>query len=399
MYDLREQRIDDRGQRAEGRGQRIEGRGQRTELARPLAADARRAMTLIELLVVISIMLMLAAYALPKLAPMAKQRKIREAARSVNVFLSRARSRAIETGRPCGVVFKRVENTVGSPLTNASTMLYQAEVPPPYAGDTLDTKITNLTPGGGIITGTVTPSLNTQLVNPGDLIQIGGQGPWYKIQNVAPLTMEVPLKYQNSIPPWPAGAELPFKILRQPVRTIAQPLSLPVGTAVDLSMSGTDEFIDTDSDGILDSPIFAVGTGDVKIIFSPNGSVNRYYCDYGDADATEPIFLLIGWREQVDSPELVPMSNFDPDDGAPEVDEEKLPNWQLLSNLWITLNPQTGLTSVSENAYAEEAYANAQKGPPASPFSWNTQGGEAWKRAAIRESRSFARRAQSKGGR
>ena len=48
-----------------------------------------------------------------------------------------------------------------------------------------------------------------------------------------------------SPPPWPPNAELPFKILRQPVRTIAQPLSLPVGTAVDLSASGTDELLDT----------------------------------------------------------------------------------------------------------------------------------------------------------
>ena len=133
MNDLHRQRVE--GSRVKDQGSKINDQCSKiNDQCSMSKAGRRRGVTLIELLVVVSIMLMLAAYALPKLAPMARERKVREAARSVNVFLSRARSRAIETGRPCGVVFQRFNDTAGDPLSNAATMLYQAEVPPPYAG-------------------------------------------------------------------------------------------------------------------------------------------------------------------------------------------------------------------------------------------------------------------------
>ena len=420
MFDLPKQVSDFRFQTAEGR----------VPLAQSPATAclrARRGVTLIELLIVISIMMMLAAYALPKLAPMARERKIREAARSVSVFLSRARSRAIETGRPCGVVFQRFDTDTNNPLSNAATMLYQAEVPPPYAGDTTSARVT-MTGTSSPFTATLVTGIQPKLLRRGDRMQINGQGPWYTIiapdthdvdgnpidndgdgtldgdgiidgsdptdptSAIGSLDLSIDLHYHNP-PPWPLTAQLPFKILRQPVRTIAQPLSLPVGTAVDLSTSGTD----ADDQGRM----FGSGQGDVTIMFSPNGSVSGYYYKdvdgfHRERDATAPIFLLVGWREQIGRgptaafprPGIHPKP-FDPDN-PPDVDEEELPNWQILSNLWVGLNSQSGLVTVAENAFPEDTYKKAQAG--------DLNDAE-WRLAGLIEARQYARRAQSKGGR
>ena len=94
----------------------------------------RRGVTLVEMLIVISIIVILTAASLKLIAP-ADDRRVREAARAVNVYISSARSRAIEIGRPCGVIFRRA---TGTNFPTASTVLDQCEVPPPYAGDTTD---------------------------------------------------------------------------------------------------------------------------------------------------------------------------------------------------------------------------------------------------------------------
>ncbi len=57
------------------------------------------------MLIVITIMLMLVTVGLTMMRPDVEGRRIREAARSLNVYLSSARNRAIETGTPCGVTF------------------------------------------------------------------------------------------------------------------------------------------------------------------------------------------------------------------------------------------------------------------------------------------------------
>ena len=93
-------------------------------------AARRRAMTLVELLVVVAIMLMLAAVAIPAMRPSMEGRKTREAARAINVYLSSARNRAIESGRPVGV---QIERDIASNLSLAGVTLYQVEVPLPYS--------------------------------------------------------------------------------------------------------------------------------------------------------------------------------------------------------------------------------------------------------------------------
>ena len=89
----------------------------------------RRGVTVLELLVVLLILLMVTAAAIPIVVPAMQNRQMREAARLVSSYFSMARSRAIETGRPVGVV---VERNNGQPF---GFQLSQVEVPPPYAGD------------------------------------------------------------------------------------------------------------------------------------------------------------------------------------------------------------------------------------------------------------------------
>lgn len=91
---------------------------------------ARRGVTLIELLVVVMIMLMITAIAIPVLAPSMKNRDIREAARMVDVFVNGAKTRALQSGHPYGVMIERMP---GQP--NGAVTLSYCEQPDPYTGD------------------------------------------------------------------------------------------------------------------------------------------------------------------------------------------------------------------------------------------------------------------------
>ena len=63
------------------------------------------------MLIVIGIMLIMVAAAATLMQPASESRRIREAARSINIYLSSARNQAMETGRPCGVTFRNFSPT------------------------------------------------------------------------------------------------------------------------------------------------------------------------------------------------------------------------------------------------------------------------------------------------
>ena len=129
------------------------------------------------MLIVIAIMLMLVTAAATVMPSMTESRRIRETARAVNIYLSTARNRAMESGRPCGVTFHCLNvGTFGHSLPlNAD----QCEVPPPYAGDS--------TTSAGTVTGS-TVILRRRSTDGngkfGDLIQFNCQGPLYRISNI-----------------------------------------------------------------------------------------------------------------------------------------------------------------------------------------------------------------------
>ena len=101
-----------------------------------------RGLTLVELLVVIVILTTLVSTAIPVLAPGGDERKIREASRQINAFISGAQSRAIQNGRPYGVELKRLSADTGNADDNgASVELRYVEVPPVYAGFSTDSGV------------------------------------------------------------------------------------------------------------------------------------------------------------------------------------------------------------------------------------------------------------------
>src|SRR4051812_48885959 len=63
--------------------------------------SARRAYTLAEMLIVITIMIMLVAAALPVAKKVMDGSQVREASRQLNAYLAMARTRTLQTGRPC----------------------------------------------------------------------------------------------------------------------------------------------------------------------------------------------------------------------------------------------------------------------------------------------------------
>jgi len=216
----------------------------------------RRGVTLVEMLIVISIMVILMVGAFKVMQPLA-DRRVREAARAVNVYIASARNRAIEIGRPCGVIFRRATAT-NTPA--AAMVLDQCEVPPPYAGDTTDAAVKiqkiNLSPPTLIIQLRIQIRMNDfsdNLIRPGDLIRLNNQGPYYNISspsysddftvdattgyfafsagtasagswidsNYLTVTLDNQKTPMQSFP-WPVGqwsSSVPFQILRQPMKS------------------------------------------------------------------------------------------------------------------------------------------------------------------------------------
>lgn len=159
----------------------------------PLApGPSRRAITLVELLVVITILTLLSAIMLPRMRPMMENRRVREAARGLHVFLTQARIRAMETGRPCGVLFQRA-NDRNQP--NACVVMRQVEIPEPYAGDVEEAVVIaqdwTLNPNTGAyhwpgyyvlkVAIRADNQWSDGLVRYGDRMQLNYQGPFYEI--------------------------------------------------------------------------------------------------------------------------------------------------------------------------------------------------------------------------
>jgi len=334
-------------------------------MARP-ASTYSRAFTLIEMLVVITILSIVAVGTIAVIEPALESRRVREAARGINVFFGTARNHAVASGRPCGVLIRRLAGQ-----EDCGIALEQVEIPPGFSGETLDARaqaqITSAMPPvpGSIVTVKLTfvaqQNMVPILVKRGDLAQLNQQGPFYTIENATAGGLDLSLDLSRGVPPppWPAQTDseaIPFEIFRSPVKTASAPFQLPAGTVIDLNFCGTE----TNFSELLPAPPSMPPPPPalpVYIMFSPNGSVDKCYLEavagagLESFRATERIYLMVGKRENV----------------PPGV----TPNWADFDNVWITLHPRTGLVTTSEVASA----------------------------ANIDESRRFAREAQGMGGR
>ncbi|MBX9790781.1 MAG: prepilin-type N-terminal cleavage/methylation domain-containing protein [Pirellulales bacterium] len=395
----------------------------------------RPGFTLVELLVTLVIIMMLTAIAVPVLAPALAGRRQREASREVTSYFALARDTAMRTGRATGVMLERFTGAgnasakaliaAGLPPTPVPEMcltLWQVEVPPPYSGDTLYSRAFVLGGFGvGQIAAIVTPGSSVPeaygLVRIGDTIKFNTQGHLYQIIGGTPDTTISPNPTGLLAPPTPGAPwtimpiggttafvpsfalGVPYQIMRQPVKTSAPPLQLPEGIVVDLAASGmtpqwtgsvppyagfnpanvafTASFCPLDATG---APQFPSDSIPIIVLFSPTGSVERMaFSGPNPSNAsqpmpfavppTTPIFLLLGQREKVPA--------------ASNVNNE---NWRDATNLWITIFPQTGLVTSTENVPLNP--------PSGQPFA--TPGGYA---GDLMAARRLALEGQTLGGR
>jgi hypothetical protein len=239
------------------------------------------------MLIVMTIMLLLMVVALPAVKRVMEDGNVREASRQLNAYFAMAKARALQTGRPCGVMMIcdpvlgiTEPNPGGSTIppwpTKQITQMYLAEVPPPYSGGTIGAKgrimppfqvagtysFHPLTAAGAYDSGAEMPILDS-LIEPGEivLVRFEFKGPWFVCQYVLPSPTATyrELVYQSStstppIPvgmtstgattPLPPGMSLPtgftgytYQIARMP-RRIGNPLELSSGTCIDVAYCG-----------------------------------------------------------------------------------------------------------------------------------------------------------------
>jgi prepilin-type N-terminal cleavage/methylation domain-containing protein len=102
----------------------------------------QRGLTLVELLAVIIILTTIVAAAIPILAPTSEDRRLREATRALNTFITGAQARAISLNRPYGIALKRLaqdtdnDNDPNDPHDDNGVCLevFYVEQAPPFAG-------------------------------------------------------------------------------------------------------------------------------------------------------------------------------------------------------------------------------------------------------------------------
>ena len=313
----------------------------------------RNGLTLTELLVVGTIILAVTALSIPVVKPMMESQLTKNGANMLATALNRARSRAMVTGRPCGVRFEYwpgttvgqnvlsinnmtpdEDNNINLYFVNgidhrdsegrfyfppgASLVLRQVEVPPVYTGLLGIEKVTY---SGGKCNFPNDPYIQSELANmTAAKIQFGGSGPFYAINRDREIIVD---DKTYALPP-DRDTQYPFKVLLDSRTTMAMPVCMPRGTAVDLQFSGVGDNIFIDC-----SDLFQPNR--LLIMFSPDGSVESVH----GTIPTEPVHFLVGRWEQIS-------------DVRPDRDVETLPNYADGRNYWVSVLPQTGVVTVNQ---------------------------------------------------
>ncbi|MGI8977780.1 MAG: pilus assembly FimT family protein [Pirellulaceae bacterium] len=342
----------------EGRGRPAVSR--RGEVGRP-APNRRSGFTLMEMLIVIAIMLLLVIATLPRIKYALDESKVRESSRQLNSYFAMAKARAASTGRPCGLWFvtEKLGDPNATPGVFQSTQLYLAEIPPPYSGDVLESRIVisniaatqvasssngppwllNFFPAAGSL---------TTLVAPGEffLIRFDHKGPIFNGRR-GDTSLPSPLNDLTrffivggpTLPPTANGLYDPalnpyagyqYEIVRNAQR-IGAPLALPRGTTVDLTYSGFGN----------GGTEFYSSLNQVMVLFTPTGRVGNASYSYYDTvsgsylpvstEATGGLHFLVGRPEKV---------------GLPLAESNLVDN----KALWVSVGRLTGSVTTTENA-------------------------------------------------
>lgn len=379
--------------------------------AQPLAPSPqppRLALTLIELLVVIIILTTIVAAAIPIMTPADDARRLREASRALNTFITGAQSRAISLNRPVGIALRRLsQNTLRDEDRGGCVQVYYVEQPPAFTGfDENSAVMVALKTGGNgqvwlrfVVRGGGVDPLPPNMFRPGDIVKTNGtkyrltddptnsfldNNGFYEANVGTPpgTLVAVPVngtgqmlnvKYDDQLRELgtPGAIDVPFytspasyKILRQPTPTSDEPYQMPEGTAIDLRASGVgvnDYFY---WPGLHDNPhgvmiMFSPEGKVARVSFSVDGAPPRINLPPFDRPVVDDVYLLVGKRENVpqiaavDDPSLQTArvaAATTPD--QKEKLREKL-NWMQGGSRWIVIGSQSGRIATVANTFVD----------------------------------------------
>jgi prepilin-type N-terminal cleavage/methylation domain-containing protein len=225
----------------------------------------RGAFTLIELLVVMALIAVLGTLTIAIVPVMSDQARAANGASQVQGWLHNMRHKAIRDRQARGVRFYVKAGT--TLVTDAQYI----EQPDDLGGNSisaltnpdpnLNLKIIQFGPGTDLFNNEP-GNQNAWLVQPGDYLEVFGGGLMHQIQTVTAntVTLASPMPYAFS------GVKQ-YRIIRQPVTSGDEPLTLPNSVAIDVKTNA-------DYGNSLSSITKADGTGFyIDVLFSPSGAV------------------------------------------------------------------------------------------------------------------------------
>jgi type II secretory pathway pseudopilin PulG len=343
--------------------------------------------TLTELLIVIMIALLLMVVSLPTIKTVMEDGRPREASRILNTVIFTAKSRAALTGSPSGIdlVYQQMNDTSASVAAYQCTQIYMCEMPPIYAGDTTDARVsvnTSLSPWEFTFGTNAATNLPSLLDSTNQFwIRINHRGPWY---SVSYSNSKYTLNQSTSVlPPTADTNGYSFQIRRPPVR-VGNPIELPKSTAIDLTYSGFgptgDEFASTEKGGDF-----------LRILFSPTGNVESFAKKYPPAmqgqswtmqtrAATGTIHFLVGLTNKINPPVDTSVST------TANIFDVERSNLADGNALWVSIGRTTGIVTTNENAAA----------PPTSSMNASTPMDRT---NYLQTCRTYATNREQKGGR
>jgi type II secretory pathway pseudopilin PulG len=367
----------------------------------------RRGVTLTELLVVVTIIIIVTAVLVPMLSPILEGREVREAARQVNTYIQRARARALELGRPVGVVIRRSDSN-----PDIAYQLSLAEQPPTFTGFSDASRA--LVTSNNIAQLVMSTNSNTDalpesaeamlLIQCNDYVRFNFRGPKYRIlrKDIENRRIQFEVTFDQSPVHYPANQPLHYEVFRRPRQTAAMPLELPTGTALIMNLSGVG--LDTTrlavqpghspSIGMMEFQSLNIGeqedVGSVQpdqmppltIMFNPNGEVQRIYRVFPPAMAGNcPPWMVLYPPKRPQAAIYLFLGKdgvFLNQQGVSDPRE----NLKDASNLWIRIDPRSGAITTAPNAVPSNVAVDSENIA-----------------AVVAQSRQLAASGQSVGGR
>ena len=314
-----------------------------------MTTNQKNGVTLIELLTVILILSVLFALAIPQVRVLTKDRAIRESARVVGSAVVEASNKARVDGF-AGIELVRspnVSRTVGSnEVFFACYEIYQLRQPPSYVGNSANELASVKIDGPNQFTISFRRPV-VDLNTTGGFVRLNHSKAMYPIIGGSGglLTCRVPNNYET-----PAAANVPYEVVRPPVRRESSLIEVPRGYVVNLNYSGPIDFGSSDSSDLTWTQFSLASDApqeSVFILFNSEGGVDQIFPN----GFSEPSFRPSGAIRLCVAPEEVKHTfavgaDFSDDmlDGEPSdvLDDATV--------LWVTLNQFNGSVVVAENA-------------------------------------------------